>query len=314
MSIEQKFIVFQLIIIVPFFFGAYFRSRLQDVDRLAKRLININLIALSPCLVLWSIWGLNLSWIQTFLPISAIVLVTSGFVFGKMSLKFLKLNPKSGTTFCVSSALSNHGITLGGFICYQFGGIDALGLSFMFTLYHVPFIFLFIFPLAGRVSNKFDRTIKDLVSNIFNLRNMPLFALFFALLLKGFGLEKPEIFVPIDELMFISIAIAYFTLGINFEFKYVKAIKHENIILAFLKFLLIPILTYIVLQMIDLGHAIESVILIESFMPTAVFSVITAILFDLDKKLASGLFVINSLLFLILILPVLFLLKGIIFF
>ena len=90
MSIEQKFIVFQFTIIVPFFFGAYFRSRLQDIDRLAKRLININLIALSPCLVLWSIWGLDLSWIQTFLPIAGFVLVTTGFIFGKMSLSNLK--------------------------------------------------------------------------------------------------------------------------------------------------------------------------------------------------------------------------------
>jgi predicted permease len=314
MSIEQKFIVFQFTIIVPFFFGAYFRSRLQDIDRLAKRLININLIALSPCLVLWSIWGLDLSWIQTFLPIAGFVLVTTGFIFGKMSLKYLNLNPKSGTTFCVSSSLSNHGITLGGLICYQFGGIEALGLSFIFTVYYIPFVFLFIFPLAGQVSNKFGHTIRDLVGFIVNLRNMPLFAVFIALLLKGFGVEKPEIPAPVDEIMIVSVAISYFTLGINFEFKNVKAIKRENIILAFFKFLLIPALTFSVLQLIDLGQTVESVILLESFMPTAVFSVITAILFDLDTKLASGLFVINSILFLILILPILFLLKGIVFF
>ncbi len=314
MTIEQKFIVFQILIFFPFLLGTKLKSRIPNVEKLAKQLININLITFTPCIVLWSIWSLTLSWTQFFLPMFWLGIVSCGFIFGKISLKLLSLDQKSSATYCIVSSLANNGFTLGGFICYLFGGIEALGLSSIFLIFFTPYTFLFIFSFAGRASKKLGMSTKELLGFSLNLRNMPLFAVFVAFLLKGGGVEKPDIFFPMDQLMMVSIGLYYFTLGINFEIRNVKAIKLENMLLAALKFLIIPALTYVALQLVDWEYSIESVILLQSFMPVAIYSVLTTVIFDLDTKLASGLFVTNSLLFLIVVLPILFLLKGIIFF
>jgi predicted permease len=55
---------------------------------------------------------------------------------------------------------------------------------------------------------------------------------------------------------------------------------------------------------------VEAVIVIQSFMPVAIYSVVASVLFDLDKELASNLFVFNTLFFLLIVLPLLFVFKG----
>jgi predicted permease len=50
--------------------------------------------------------------------------------------------------------------------------------------------------------------------------------------------------------------------------------------------------------------------MLEAFMPVAVYSVISSILFDLDSGLASGMFVLNTLFFLFLVLPFIMLASG----
>ena len=78
---------------------------------------------------------------------------------------------------------------------------------------------------------------------------------------------------------------------------------HAGIALIFQKFIILPAITIIVLQFIDLPAAVKSVILIESFMPAAVYSVVASIIYDLDSKLASRLFVLNTVFFIIAVLP-----------
>jgi predicted permease len=78
------------------------------------------------------------------------------------------------------------------------------------------------------------------------------------------------------------------------------------------KFIILPAVTFTALYFVELDPVVETVILVQSCMPAAVYSVISSILFDLDAKLTSGLFVVNSLLFLGIVLPVLMMLWGMI--
>jgi predicted permease len=121
---------------------------------------------------------------------------------------------------------------------------------------------------------------------------------------------RPSIAFPIDLFLIISIAVYYLSLGMSFSFHYVKEIKRENLILSLIKFILIPLITLLILMQTDFSSAIKSVIAIQSFMPVAIYSVVTAILFGLDSRLASGLFVINTIIFLTIVLPLLFILRS----
>ena len=72
---------------------------------------------------------------------------------------------------------------------------------------------------------------------------------------------------------------------------------------------MVPAATFAVLSVVNLDSQVEKVILVQSFMPAAIYSVVASVLFDLDTRLSSNLFVLNSLIFLLLVLPLLFMFR-----
>jgi predicted permease len=313
MTPALKFFVFQMLVICPFLVGIYVKNKISDPPAFAKKIVRANLILFDPLIALWSIWGLTLSGDMVILPIAGITITIAGLILGRITVPFITSGVKERTTYLISSSLANHGFTMGGLICYLMAGEKGLGLSAIFTAYFIPYVFIFIFPFAkSSASGQFS--FKSAGSSFLALQNLPLFAVLVAVMLHVFRIPRPAVFFPIDALLMISISLYYFTLGINFMFKDVLAVKKEYVFLSAIKFLMLPLLTFIIMQFIDLDRDIKSVIFIESFMPAAVYSVVVAILFDLDSRLASGMFVTSTVVFIVLILPVLFLLNGILFF
>jgi len=310
---ELKFAIFQLVIILPFMAGSLLKKRLKNPEKTSKRFISINLTIFEPPIVLWSIWGLTLSAEMIFLPVAGVCLAVSGFFIGKLAVQKIHLAKKDAKTLVISSALANHGFTMGGFLCYLFAGEQGLALSAIFLVYFIPFTFLFIFPYAN-VKDKNQvfqwAFLRDL---LFSLRNMPLYAVFIAIIIRLAGISRPEVWFPLDILLIISISIYYFMLGINFKFDDLNFFKKEHIFLALQKFFLLPAITFFILEYAAISDSIKMVIKLESIMPAAIYSVITAILFDLNARQASGLFVVNSILFIFIVFPLLYFTRNFLF-
>ncbi|MBU0993787.1 MAG: hypothetical protein KJ737_14935 [Proteobacteria bacterium] len=300
---EIKFVIFQLVIVVPFFSGFFLKQvmlRLKDVSR---KMVTLNLAMIEPPIVLWSIWGLALSSEMIVLPFFGLLIVVAGFIFGRCAAPSLHFSKKGSKTFIISSSLANHGFTMGGFLCYLVSGEKGLALSSIFLVYFIPFTFLFIFSYAG-----FDKKRKwaanDIRDFILTVRNMPLLAVMGALLIKSMHIRRPDIFFPMDTFLIVSVALYYFTLGINFEPADLKPFKKEHVMLAVEKFIFIPCVVFLFLCISALSQDVKQVIMIQSFMPAAIYSVVTSIIFDLDSRLASSLFVLNSLVFILIVLPI----------
>lgn len=307
MSIISKFIIFQLVILIPFVMGSLVQRQMAQAP---QTLIRMNLICLEPLIALWSIWGLNLESTYIALPFSGFCLVLAGGAMGYLFMPFVRLHGKSRATFIISSSLANHGFTMGGFLCYLFLGERGLGLSLIFTSYFMPFIFLVVFPYARSLSSEVRFSMKFLRENIINMQNMPLYAIMAALCLQLLGIKRPSIFFPVDLILLISVSVYYFTLGINFNVKNIFSCFRENGALIAIKFLFLPMMTLITLKIIPLDNLVSQVILIQSFMPTAIYSVVAPVLFNLDTRLATNLFVINTVVFIVFVLPVLFIFHG----
>ena len=307
MSLTAKFIIFQAMIIVPFILGSLLKGHFSNQTGFTKKLVRINLIFIEPLIVFWSIWGISLKSNLVFLPVFGLAFVLTGMAIGKIFIPVLGISDKKKATFLISSSLANHGFTMGGFLCYLLMGEQGLGLSFIFVSYFMPYIILVIFPYASLVSRpaRYDR--RFVVEFFSNIQNMPLYVFFFALALHGCGFKRPNIFFPIDLLLMLAIALYHFTLGINFEFKEVLSSRKENMALGLIKFFIIPMITFLVLRLVAFDPQMKAVIMLESFMPVAVYSVMVPVLYDLDAKLASSLFVVNTLIFLIIVLPIVFL-------
>ena len=145
---------------------------------------------------------------------------------------------------------------------------------------------------------------------VLSYRNVPLLASLAALSLLAAGVPRPALDPPVELAMMLSVVLYYWTLGLGFDLRDLKAPGREQAALAVIKFLAIPAAAFLLLSRAPLGQDIKSVILIQSFMPAAIYSVVTAVLFDLDVRLASSLFAVNTLLFILVVLPALFALRA----
>lgn len=310
MDSVARFILFQAVIIAPFSLGFFTKRRYAHPETLTKGLIRANLTVFEPLIVFWSIWGLEMNMELWFLPVSGVLMVLAGMAIGAVLARIRGLAERPRATFIISSSLANHGFTMGGFLCYLLLGEKGLALSFIFISYFMPFIFLVIFPyarLAQTGARSHPGFIKDFV---LNRQNMPLYALMAAIALRLFGCDRPAVYFPTDMLLMISIGLYYFTLGVNFALRDLWAYNLDNLLLCLVRFFMVPSLAALALSWVRLDPGIETVILIEAFMPAAVYSVMTAVLFDLDAKRASSMFVFNTVVFLLGVLPALVLFKD----
>ncbi len=312
MSVIGKFLIFQAALIIPFAAGYACRRFLPQAESFTRRLIRLNLVFIEPVIVFWSVWGLSLQLDLLLLPAAGLALVLLGLLLGFGAARSLKLSGGGRPTFIISSSLANHGFTLGGFVCYLMLGEKGLGYSFIFISYFMPFIFLFVFPYARAASGVSMTWRNVLVEYVLNLQNMPLFALFAALGMHFIGMKRSAIAFPVEILLLVSIAVYYFSLGINFSTGDLRAAIREGTVLAVIKFIIVPAAACLALYFLPAAGPVKSVILIQSFMPAAIYSVVSAVLFKLDVKMASGLFVANTVVFLLVVLPLLFMFKNVI--
>lgn len=312
MAVKTEFIIFQVLILAPFVCGYLLKNRIDEPEAVSKKIINANLLTIEPLIALWAVWGLEFKSELVFLPAAGLALVLAGLALGFALLSFTGIKGIRKATLIISTSIANHGYTMGGFLCYFFLGEEGLGLALLFISYFMPYIFIVIFPYA-KISSGQDRYRRNPVRGFFlNFQNMPFYAILTAIFLKIIDIPRPEIHFPLKGLLAISILAYYFSLGINFDLRGLRGIAKENFYLALIKFLIIPAAAVLILSGISLDSSIKTIIIIQSFMPAAIYSVVTAVLFDLDAKLATGLFVINTLVFLLIVLPAMFLWQNLI--
>lgn len=302
MPIFATFILFQLLIIIPFTAGIVMKKFFSDPSMVSKRTIALNLTVLEPPVILWTIWGLTISRNLVFLPAAGLAIVVSGLAAGIAAASLLRLEGASKKTFLISASLANHGFTMGGFICYIFMKETGLGLSSIFITYFIPYTFLIIFSYAR--SDPRTISLQGMRKLLSGYQNVPLYAALIAVVLLLAGVPRPALHPPVQPLIMASVALYYWTLGLTARLSDIRILQREQVALGVIKFLFIPALTFLLVLLAPLDNDIRSVIRIQSFMPAAVYSVVTAVLFDLDARLASSLFIVNTVLFIIVVLPV----------
>jgi hypothetical protein len=139
---------------------------------------------------------------------------------------------------------------------------------------------------------------------------MPFYAVVGSVILLSLGIQRPGLAFPVDLFIIVSMALYYFTLGLNFEMPSFFTSGRENAALAGIKFILVPAVTLLILAAVHLDPALEAVILLQAFMPAAIYSVVASVLYELDAALASNMFVWNTLIFLAGVLPAIFLFRD----
>ena len=198
------------------------------------------------------------------IPVICIVMIIVIMGLAFISTKLVKINSKNIGTFIVLASMPNSGF-LGFPIIYSIFGQEGLTYAVLFDIgVTIIFYSLSIIVLKGTAAN-----IKFSWKTVFN---PPILAFSLGLLIKFFHINIPALVLDSFRIMGNStIPLAMLIMGVNLSKiklqKKIISIK-ELFMISTIKLLAFPIITYIILMMLDLNPVIKSVILVESAMPS----------------------------------------------
>jgi len=215
--------------------------------------------------------------------------------------------------FAIASAMGNWGFTMGGFVIYILFGPAGLGRAAIYALMFTPCLVLVTYPIARHFTAQTGTSLGRLMlRSILDFRSVGLATSIVALTISLAGVRPwPGIgeYHIIDVLMFLVMPLAYFSIGARLHFSGIAPLRKMLAALAGMRFVVSLLVGLGLLQLMSLTPwALEGltrkVYLMQSVVPTAVSMVAVANMFGLKPREGSVLFVINSLLYLVIVLPI----------
>lgn len=244
-----------------------------------------------------SIWSLELQRLSSImLPVVNLVLILLSLPPAYLFARLLSLPPKKKGSFIACSIFSNWGTTLGGFLCFVLYGSRGLYLANWYIagcrLYHyfigVPLLSFYRDNLKG----SFGKTVGDIARR--PLWYVPFVMIAAAILLNLLGIERPRSvdFVATRVLIFITVTGYSFSIGLGVTLQEsVKRLK-AAFFTALIKFVYNPLAAFVLLWVLGYFRQTDllpaMVVMVESFMPTAIMSVVLVKLLGLDEDLANS--------------------------
>ena len=340
-----QFVAFAVFSLTAFSLGYTARVRRWVHEDFSRKLHLLTLVGPWSLVMLLSLWqsppGPEALWLVVIEPVLVIV---PALVMVPVARK-LGFDRKQAAVLAISAGLCNIGFTLGGFIAYSVltdpallpPWIDASGMSeaakskatadaaLSYAIAQVTVMsvvaVLVMYPLALKMGGEADdgRSVGKLMWDSFvDVRAAQLYAAVIGSLLGWFGPGFPEVvsdYRLLDVMMFAGAAGAYGGIGMRLHVGHSLRQVKAHALLGTFRFAVVPILTLLLiggLRLIGQEQSAvgERVLLINAFMATAIQSVMIANLFHLDTKLASGLWVVNTAVCLVLPLPVLVVVMG----
>jgi len=260
------------------------------------------------------LWQLDLQISLITLPIVSAILPLSMAPIGFALARVHKLDRKTAGTFIVGCGIANIGVTLGGFVCYCLFGMEGLGYAQLYVMVWAVTYVGFYYPVAkyyGEGSSAIN--LGFVLRTFFDRRALPVVGSIVGLTLNLCGVAMQRFITAyhvIDAFLVVSVLVSFFCMGLQIHFASITEKPILHVSLAAAKFFCAPAIMLCLLAGTSrlpgqLPTTAYRVAMIESFMPTAIFTVVISNLFNLNARLASMLFVVNTAAFLVIVLPIL---------
>jgi len=303
LNIVAKYAVLQAVSILPFISGYYFRCRIKSYEQFRRKIILFNLVFLEPVVIFYSIWGIDIDKTALWIFSAAFFIALCGYIFGKIFVRILRLKGDDSFAFVLTSVMSNTGFTMGGFVCFLTAGEKALAYSYFCSLGLACLIYFLIFPLCYVRERSEKLKLSVFLRGILRINNFPIIGFLAGATVRHY-FARPKINIPLLDIMVCILVAGYFcSLGMVFEFKRGSAEKYIHASEFIIKFILVPTALISAILFVGIGGYAGYVIMIESLMPCAVFSVVTLVLYNISPELSGRIFAINTAAFFIFILP-----------
>ena len=302
--------------------AGYVARRLNVLgERLAKVLMAILVVGGYPTIQALAIWRMELRAEHAWMPALGTV--------NALAMAFLAIGVARWVTavrrrrglLAVHACMYNTGVTMGGLVLLGLYGQDlGLGLMGIYSLMWMPFVVLVAYPIARHYSPTHGGGPlgRLMLRSIFDWRSVGLPLVIASVFVSAYRVPCPpqigDWHVP-KILAYATVVAAFFAIGLRLRISHTKQLLPVICALAGLRF--------VVAAGIAMGLALltrwtpwpmvgveADAFVIECIMPTAVTAVGIASLFDLDADEAATIFVVNTLMFLALIMPVVFWVCG----
>ena len=310
---EGSFLLIMAIIVGGIFSGYLLRRRGLFEDRGRRIFSLVVLLSTYPAVGLLAVWRVPLQKEYAILPlIQALWLVL--LIAASWAVSYIhRLSKKDRGVFICACALSNVGFTMGGLVCYLAYGAEGLGLAHIYLLLWSPVVVLVVFPLAHYFSpHAAQQSLGKVIwQGIWHIRSVVMVGVTGGLILSWQKVPYPvwvTDYKVLQVLMIIGTFLAFSIIGLSLHLNQLRGYIRLYISQAGVRFVISPLLALLMVGLFGLGMSElpAKVVLTLGFMPAAIYTVLIANLFDLNAKLASALFVVNTAVFLIIVLPIFF--------
>lgn len=289
-------------------------------EAIARKIMTIVAVAGFSSIGLLTLWNRDLQAQDMWPPIIVAVHLVIMTGLGLLVSRLLARDTIERTTFGIASGLGNIAFTMGGTVLYILYDEPGLQLSALAGLLWTPMIVLFIYPIARHAEpgEKPRGFVKLMLRSIFDIRSLGLPMMLAGLGLSLAGVPRPAPiadFHVVDILMYAVIALAYFSIGLRLHLGHVRTMWRMIVALGAMRFLAAPAIGAGLIGLTLLtpwplrGQTAEG-LFIELFVPVGLTTVAVANMFRLRGDEASVLFLANTVMYLLLVLPLVMLIFG----
>ena len=301
--------------------GGYALKRLGWAKRQwAPRLMSAAIIGCDAPIALLAVWHLAIRADVWKVPVAGALVAVATSLVGLAVARARRMAPENGALFGLQGGMGNVGYTLGGALALALWGIQGLALEQMFCLMWPFYAFLFCFPIArhygeraagaagGPKPSALRYAAGVLLRSLTDLRSLPLYMVTLGLVLNVRGVAPPEAirrWGVIDALMVAGIFLQFGGVGLTVEARRLPRFWKPALGTAAIKFVVSPLLMVGTAAALGLAAMPLYVCVLLAAMPTALYSVLMANLFGLNRDLANTTFLLTHFVALVVIVPAL---------
>jgi predicted permease len=270
-------------------------------------MMDVGIVGIEPILACLSFWIIPLEIQLVWLPILGIIMVVIPGIFAFLQANRKYQEPLDKGGFILGAMLPNRGV-IGMLTVFAIYGETGYALVQIIMLTSPLILQLFCFPLAEYYYQSYykQETKRTPILSLFlNRRQMPLLGILLGIVLNLSGVSRPSILEDVfPYLIHISAWLFVVPVGYSLVFHELQHHWKNSLDVLWIKFLATPILMYLILLPMNLGSIATDVLLILAFAPTAINAVVTSRLFRLNVHVPMTAFMLTTLFYLMIILPI----------
>lgn len=310
MDVKMKLIIFAIDMIVPLAVGYACRYQSVIKEQVFNKMILNNILVVCPIVSFLSFWVLPLTADLLWLPVISIFM---GLLPGALAYYIAERKYKDDIdrgSYVMSAILSNLG-TIGGVCVFLIYGEKGYGYQQIILLFQYILMFMVCYPLAQYYYQRAHGGPKvkriSVASVLFSKNQIAVLGILLGGILQAAGIQRPE---GLGEISVFLIHLGAWTglipVGYSMDFAKIKMYYKELTDLSIIKFLVTPVIVYIVGHAVCSNQNMLNTLLILSCTPVAVNAVVVSRIYHLNVNIGVAAFIVTTVIFLFVQYPLLF--------